>query len=108
MSKHPYRIVKSTRDEEGRYHSYNDEPALVQDDGALYWLYWYRHDEVHRTTGPAVISTSGRCLFYIDDSKVGFDEFKQRYLFTHLEEFDEAPYSFFGTSEVYLKKTTPQ
>ena len=52
-------------------------------------FYWeYEHGR-HNTNGPSWIKASGECGFAIDDNHITADEFKERYLITHLEEYVE-------------------
>lgn len=54
-------IVKETRNPQERLHSYNDEPALIND---INDKYWYFDGKRHRDNGPAVILGSGSKIWY--------------------------------------------
>ena len=48
---------KCLYDQNGKYHSYNDMPALIFPTGSKYW---YKHGKLHRDNDfPAVINKSG-------------------------------------------------
>ncbi len=52
-----------TRDESGRLHSFNDRPAIHDDEGALRW---YKHGLLHRDDGPAVEHLNGYRESWVD------------------------------------------
>lgn len=52
----------------------------------FYWEYEHGHSN---TNGPAYIKANGEQGFCIDDAILTADEFKERYLITHLEEYVE-------------------
>jgi hypothetical protein len=62
-------ITKETRDEKGYLHSFNDEPAVIWDNGSMYW---YQHGNVHRDNDlPAVIFDHGSKVWYRHGKKHG-------------------------------------
>jgi hypothetical protein len=51
-------------DSDKKFHSFNDEPAIVGCEGDMYW---YKHGKLHRDNGePAVTSNDGYEAWYID------------------------------------------
>jgi hypothetical protein len=56
-------ITKETRDEDGKLHSFNDEPAIVYDSGSMYW---YQHGKRHRETNAAFIYHNGYKEYYFN------------------------------------------
>ena len=56
-------IISTTKDKEGDYHSYNDEPSIVFDSKKGRW---HRHGLRHRLTGPAVMWNEGTAEYYIE------------------------------------------
>lgn len=60
----PEEFYQPTYDEEGSYHSENDEPSVIDtNDGTKYW---YKHGNLHRNNGPAVIYTDGAETWFQD------------------------------------------
>lgn len=71
-----------TTDEQGRFHSYNDEPAiviathyesqesseeLVEVEG---YKAWYKEGKLHREGAPAVIRDSGKKFWYENENLI--------------------------------------
>jgi hypothetical protein len=88
-------ITKETRDENGKLHSFNDEPAIVYYNGGMYWyqhgkrhrdndlpaiicsngtMYWYRHGNVHREKNAALIYHNGHKEYWLNGKEYTFDE----------------------------------
>jgi hypothetical protein len=70
-----------TINEYGRFHSYNDEPAIsietftsIDPDGQEYvfegYKSWLSDGKLHRENGPAVIRDDGKEYYYIYDNLV--------------------------------------
>ena len=53
-----------TVDSNGNYHSYDDQPAIIRDNGKT--RFWYRNGVIHREDGPAVIWADGTQDWMID------------------------------------------
>jgi hypothetical protein len=65
------RRVKETKDENGKLHSFNDEPAVIYNYGIKFW---YQHGEFHRETDAAIIYYSGRKEYYLNGKEYPFEE----------------------------------
>jgi hypothetical protein len=57
-------------DRDGFYHSYNDEPAVVYNDGSKYW---YKSGSIHRETDAAVIRHDGLKQYWLDGKQYYFE-----------------------------------
>jgi len=58
---------KTTRNEKGELHSYNDEPAVISADGDKWW---YRNDKIHRDGDkPAIVMADGSEEWYKDGKR---------------------------------------
>jgi len=66
-----------TADEQNRFHSFDDEPAVVVEDyldkdisgeeiNVSGYQAWYKNGLIHRENGPAVIRNSGEEFYYLD------------------------------------------
>jgi 2',3'-cyclic-nucleotide 2'-phosphodiesterase (5'-nucleotidase family) len=53
-----------TVDDAGELHSFNDEPAVVREDGMD--LMWFEHGVLHRSKGPALITSTGKRRYFIN------------------------------------------
>jgi hypothetical protein len=88
-------IIKQTRDENGNLHSFNDEPAIIYDDGDMYWFkhglkhrdndlpaiiwsngvkYWCKQGKIHRETNAAVIRPNHIKGYWLNGEEYTFDE----------------------------------
>lgn len=54
--------------------SFNDNPAIVYEDGGCYWL---KNGQCHRLTGPAIITTEGNRKYYINGERYSEEQFKE-------------------------------
>ena len=52
-----------TRDDQGRLHSFDDQPAQLLPSGQERW---YRHGVLHRDGGPAIVHANGSTKWYQD------------------------------------------
>lgn len=65
-----------TYDEEGRFHSYDDDPAMIRENGSRYWM---RHGKYHRENGqPAIVTALGTKYWYEDDKRVRVEYLEER------------------------------
>jgi len=66
-----------TTDEVGRFHSFDDEPAIKVEDHIITeengeikevsgYRAWYKNGQIHREGSPSVIRNSGEEYYYID------------------------------------------
>lgn len=58
-----YKGAVSTTDENGLFHSENDQPARIRANGTQEW---YQHGYRHRDNGPAIIYRNGTEVWYND------------------------------------------
>jgi hypothetical protein len=63
-------VTIETKDEYRRFHSFNDEPAIVSNGDR----YWCKHGKFHRETDAACISHSGYKEYWLDGKQYPFDE----------------------------------
>lgn len=56
----------------GILQSFNDEPAVWSNYGNYLW---FHKGIIHRETGPAILNTSGSCIFYMNNEKITLNEF---------------------------------
>ena len=63
--------IKYTRDQNGKLHSYNDDPAVVYNSGTKFW---YQHGQLHRETDAAVIHYYGNKYYYLSGTIYSFEE----------------------------------
>lgn len=60
---------------EGKFHSYNDEPAIVFHTGSRIW---YLNGVKTRIGGPAEIYSDGRIRWYLDDDLLSYNSYIER------------------------------
>lgn len=56
-------------------------------DGISTGIFVWNNEKNHNTSGPAWINGKGEQGFYIDSKELTLEEFKERYLITHLKEY---------------------
>ena len=78
------KIKTSTVDENGLYHSFNDEPAIVYIDGMREW---WKHGKLHRENGPAMKSYFNE-YFYLNGTLVDKDVYELKMKFLKMLEED--------------------
>jgi len=78
-----------TRNDEGEYHSFNDKPAIVYNNGNKFWFkkgrirrenapaiksiggrWWYKEGKLHRIDGPAIEYISGFEYWYYEGKEI--------------------------------------
>jgi hypothetical protein len=64
-------IIKETTDENGKLHSFNDEPAVIWDNGSMYWI---NHGEFHRETDAAIIYSDDRKEYWLNGKEYTFEQ----------------------------------
>ena len=62
---------KVTSNENYQLHSFNDEPAVIYEDGIKYW---YKNGIIHRETGAAVIYEDGTKQYWLNGKYYNFYE----------------------------------
>ena len=87
-------MIKATRNEKGKHHSFNDEPSYV-DNGTKIWhkngkihrdndlpaiiygngvKYWYKNGRLHREKGPAIVNLDGENEYFLNGKLYTFHE----------------------------------
>ena len=56
---------------DGLRHREDDLPAVIWADGTSFW---YLHDKSHRECGPAVMLSTGKISWWLNDNQYSFDE----------------------------------
>jgi hypothetical protein len=64
-------ITKETRDEDGKLHSFNDEPAVIFDHRSKAW---YQHGKRHRERDAAFINERGCKYYFLNGEVYTFDK----------------------------------
>ena len=59
---------KCTRDEKGKYHSYNDQPAIIFHNGTKEWC---QHGKTHRDNNlPAIVWPNGKEVYWENGKRI--------------------------------------
>lgn len=82
--------VSCTLDNNGKYHSFNDEPAKIYPNGDKVW---WEHGLIHRENGPAVILKDlkddsnfftsllhGKEQYWLKGRRLSYEEFRKTFI----------------------------